>query len=144
MLDAQRYRAGNLRDEVHFTRRILIGHLLVGVSVAGLMVAHGVYQWGISTVLWYLLTILPMKGMMAADNRCRHLLGGMFLLYGITGGYYLTWVVPTLRDLDQALLPASLLPLWMGTMNLMYAVAGVCLMINRKVRRAVTVGFSLW
>lgn len=144
MLDVQRNRAAILRDEVHFTRRILIAHLLCGISVVALFISHGLLLWAVAAALWYILTILPLLGMMSANSFCRHLLGLMFLLFSATGVFFLTQIAPTLNTENEALIPRDFLPFWLGTLNLLYAVAGVCLMLHRKVRKAVTIGFSLW
>lgn len=144
MLDVQRNRAAILRNEVYFTRRILIAHLLLGVFMVLLMAGHGVYFWAWGAGLWYLLTILPLKGMMSSNEGCRHILGLLFLLFSIAGVFFLTQVEPSLKDDAPALLPYQLMPFWLGTLNLLYAIAGVCLMMHRKVRKAVAIGFSLW
>lgn len=144
MLDVQRNRISFLREEVHFTRKLLISHLLVAIFIVGLFVAHGVYFWALGATLWYLLTILPIKGMMAASSGCRHVLGLMFLLFSALGVFFLTQVEPTVGQESYNLLPTSILPFWLGALNLLYAIAGVYLMMNRKVRKAVAIGFSLW
>ena len=144
MLDIQRQRVGLLKEDVYFTRRILIAHLSVGVVIVVLLTAHGVMSWAVAASLWFLLTIMPMHGMMRAQACCRHLLGVLFLLFSALGVYFLTQVEPSLNEDQFSLVPAGLLPFWLGTLNILYAVAGACLIGNRKVRRATTIGFSLW
>jgi hypothetical protein len=144
MLDVQRNRAAILREEVHFTRRILIAHLLTGLGVLALLAGHGVFFWALGAGLWYMLTIPPLLGMGAGNTYCRHLLGLLFLIFSVTGVMFLTHVVPNLNPNDEGLISTRGLPFWLGSLNLLYAVAGFCLMMHRKVRKAVTIGFSLW
>lgn len=144
MLDAQRQRAAILRDEVCFTRRILIAHLILGFLVATLLAAHGVLLWALGTGLWYLLTIIPLQGMMSASACCRHILGTLFLGFSGLGIFFLTQVEPTLVSDRASLIPPEILPFWLGGLNLLYALAGACLIMHRKVKKAVSIGFSLW
>ncbi len=144
MLDVQRNRAAILRDEVHFTRRILLAHLLIGISVVALIFGHGLLLWAVAAALWYILTILPLVGMMSANGACRHILGLMFLCFSLCGVFFLTQVAPTLSTEQDPWLTRDILPFWLGMLNLLYAVAGVCLILHQKVRRAVAIGFSLW
>ncbi len=144
MLDVQRNRAAILRDEVYFTRRILIAHLAMGFGVLVLMAGHGILFWALGVALWYMLTIPPLLGMGAGNSYCRHLLGLLFLIFSVTGVIFLTQVAPNLDPNDEGLISVRMIPFWLGSVNLLYAIAGFCLMIHRKVRKAVTIGFSLW
>lgn len=144
MLDAQRYKHAILREEIHFTRKLLIGHITVGLCVIALLAGHGVMLWALAAAIWYLISLLPLAGMMSATEVCRYLLGLLFLLFSATGVFFLAQIVPELNLDDPPLLPAGFLPFWLGTLNLLYAIAGVCLMVNRKVRKAATIGFTLW
>lgn len=144
MLDVQRNRAAILREEVYFTRRILIAHLLTGLGVLGLMAGHGIFFWALGAALWYLLTIPPLLGMSSGNGYCRHLLGLLFLTFSVIGVIFLTHVAPNLNPNDEGLISSRMIPFWLGSLNLLYAIAGACLMMHKKVRKAVAIGFSLW
>lgn len=144
MLDSQRQRASILRDEVHFTRRLLISHLLVGFVAVALLASHGLFRWALAAGIWYLVSIFPLIGMLSAYKSCRHTLGLLFLLFSFAGVFVLTQVRPTLTSFEDYLLPPALLPLWLGVTNILYFLGGLCLILNRKIRRSVTIGFTLW
>lgn len=144
MLDIQRQRSRMLHSEIVFTRYILAFHLLAGVIVATLMTAHGVLTWAVAASLWYLISLIPLHGMMQAQECCRHCLGFLFIAFSLTGTYFL-WAVELIQTEEHfALLPPAVIPFWLGILNILYAFAGVCLMSHRKVRKAATIGFSLW
>lgn len=145
MLDVQRNRAAILKTEVVFTRRILTAHLLLGLVVVVFMLAHALWVWAAGAALWYLVSILPVRGMMSASGFARHVLGCLFLLFCFCGVLFLTQVYPAIAAQEMpGLLPFGLLPFWLGSLNLIYAVAGLCLMMHKYVGKAVRIGFSLW
>lgn len=145
MLDIQRSRAAILKTEVVFTRRILAAHLMLGFAIVVFMLAHGLWVWSAGAALWYLLSILPVRGMMSASDFSRHVLGALFLLFSVSGVVFLTQTFPGLASGEEpGLLPLGLLPFWLGFLNLVYAVAGFCMILHRYVGKAVRIGFTLW
>jgi|GEM_PF-2314790 len=133
-----------LGEDVCFTRRILMAHLVLGILVVILIAAHDLLFWALGVGSWYLLTILPLHGMMSSNSLSRHLLGFLFLLFSSGGVFFLTQVEPTLLASQSALIHADFMPFWLGALNLLYALAGACLVMHHKVRKAVSIGFSLW
>lgn len=144
MLDAQRYKASSYRVEVHFTRVVLWVHLGLGVLVFLLMLLHEVFGWAVVVAGWYLVTMLLMAGMLTAVRVCRPMLGAAFLVFTVSGIYFLGQVLPYLNPEQAPIIPHALLPFWLGVVNIVYAAGGVCLLTSQKVKRACTVYFSLW
>ncbi len=143
MLDAQRHRPGSLREEVTFTRRILTAHLVGGLGVLGLTAGHGFMTWSAGAGLWYVLTLPPLLGLMAGNRHLRHLLGLQFLFFSLMGIYFLTQVMPGMPEPGRGLISVRWMPFWLGALNVLYAIAGACLMMSQRVRRAAAAGFSL-
>lgn len=144
MLDCQQRRLWVRKREIHFTRRLLIAHLVLGALLIGLFAAHDLRAWTTGALLWYLLTLAPLRGMLKSADCCRHVLGALFLLFSACGVFFLTQVAPQLPAASSGLLPHNLLPFWLGSLNLVYASTAGCLFFHRNVRKAVAIGFSLW
>lgn len=144
MLDCQQRRLWVRKREIHFTRRLLIAHLVLGALLIGLFAAHDLQAWAVGALLWYLLTLAPLRGMLKSADCCRHVLGALFLLFSACGVFFLTQVAPQLPAAGSGLLPHHLLPFWLGSLNLVYASTAGCLFFHHNVRKAVAIGFSLW
>jgi hypothetical protein len=144
MLDAQRYKANTYRVEVRFTRFVLWMHLGLGIIVFFLMLLHEVFAWAVGVATWYLVTMLLMLGMLSAVRICRVIMGVAFLLFTISGIYFLGQVLPQMKPEQAPIIPHILLPFWLGVTNIVYAFGGVCMLTSPKVKKACTVYFSLW
>jgi hypothetical protein len=143
MLDAQRYRSNSLRVEVHFTRAFLWVHLGLGLVIVLLMLLHEIFYWAAGVALWYLLSVLAVIGMFSAVSVCRCLLGLIFLFFGISGIFFLSQVLPTMK-MEEPALSHELLPFWLGLMNIIYLSSGIFVFCSKHIRRATDVGFKLW
>lgn len=144
MLDAQRYRAGTYRAEVHFTRLILWSHLALGALVILMMLFHEIFSWALLTAAWYLITSLILVGLLSTMRFCRVGLALAFLSFSLGGVYFLGNVLPDLHPETSPLIPHALLPFWLGLVNVTYAAGAACMAFNDKVRKACTISFSLW
>jgi hypothetical protein len=144
MLDAQRYKGATYRVDVHFTRGVLWAHLGLGILVIVLMLLHELFAWAGVMTGWYLVTMLLVAGMVSAVAVCRLALGTVFLSFTVTGIYFLGQVVPHLNPDASPLLPHAVLPFWLGLANIIYAAGSVLMLTNDKVRKACSIGFSLW
>lgn len=144
MLEVQRQRSFAWHSEVNFTRRVLVSHLVIGAMVVLLLVLHRVLNWAAGAGLWFLLSMLPLWGMLTAHDCCRHVLAGFFMLFSGAGVYFLAQVAPGLPVEEDPLLPRAFLPIWVGMLNLLYTVGAACVLTHSKVRKAVSLGFTLW
>lgn len=144
MLDAQRYRSGTYRAEVHFTRMLLWAHLALGLLVIVMMLFHEIFSWAMAAAIWYLLSSLILVGLLSAMRFCRIGLALAFLTFAVGGVYFLGNVLPQLNPESPPLIPHALLPFWLGLMNVTYAAGAACMAFHDKVRKASTISFSLW
>jgi len=144
MLEIQRHRRTRSREEVHFTRRLLHAHLGIGPVVVALLLFHELFLWSLGVTGWYLLTLLFLSGMLSARNWCRSALALMFISFTVIGVYFLAQVAPHLRPENPPLLAHTLLPYWLGMLDILYSIAALCVLVNPQVRKASTLGFTLW
>lgn len=144
MLDAQRYRASNLRLEVHFTRLVLWVHLGLGILVVLLMLLHEIFGWAAGAAGWYLVSVMVMGGLISGHASCRWLLGAAFLGFALAGAIFLGQVLPELKPDPPPLLSHSLLRVWLGGVNLIYAAGGFMMLRSERIRKAAEIGFKLW
>lgn len=144
MLDLQRYKEGNRRSEVHFTRAALWGHLGLGGLAVVLLLFHELFRWAAFAGLWYLFSVLLITGILSGMAACRFILALAFLSFSIGGILFLGHVLPELKPEQPPLIPHGLLPIWLGVANATYAVGGILFLTNVRVRKACDIGFKLW
>lgn len=144
MLDVQRYRGALYREEIHFTQRIMWGHLIFGAAVVALFLFHEVFWWCLFAVGWYALSLCLMYGMMSGQRACRVLLALMFLAGTSAGVYFVNRIFPVLQPPRGPLIPHSAMPIWLGFANVVYVIAGLAVLFNPSVKRASNAGFTLW
>jgi hypothetical protein len=61
-----------------------------------------------------------------------------------TGVYFTTEVYPALIAPKAPILPQNFIPIWAGMANLIYACCAALVFFSSKIRRAGSVGFTLW
>ncbi len=144
MLDLQRYKEGNRRSEVHFTRAALWAHLGLGALAVVLLLFHEIFRWAAAAGLWYLLSVLLITGVLSGMSGCRSLLAIAFLAFAVGGILFLGHVLPELKPEQPPLIPHALLPVWLGFVNVSYAVGGILFLTNVRIRKACDIGFKLW
>lgn len=144
MLDVQRYRGAVYRDEIQFTRKVMWTHLIVGAVVMTLFLFHELFRWFAGSIVWYVATLALMYGLMNERRCCRWLLGLLFLAVAVIGVYFINKVFPETVPPRVPLVPHGFIPIWVGAVNLTYVCGGLLLLFSGKVRRAVSVGFTLW
>ncbi|GEP42642.1 hypothetical protein [Brevifollis gellanilyticus] len=143
MLDAQRYKGNTLRLEVHFTRVVLWTHLALGTLVVLLLLLHEVFGWAAIAAGWYFVTVMLVGGLITGHSACRWALGVCFLLFAVTGVFFLSQVMPGLKPEHPPLLPHSVLRIWLGLANLAYAAGGILMLGSVRIRKAAGIGFKL-
>lgn len=144
MLDVQRYRGNAYQDEVVFSRKVMWVHLITGAIVITLLLFHELFGWFGGTLAWYAITLMAMLGYMSETTWCRWLLAALFILATCVGLYFTTSVFPGLTAPKAPIVPQTLIPIWVGLMNLIYGVCALLMLFSGKIRRAGIVGFSLW
>ncbi len=144
MLDAQRYRGAVLREEVYFTRKLMVTHIAMAIVTAALFFSHGYLTWGLLASVWFALSLLFISGMTHGRQGSRVGLALFFFLYSAAGLFFLLWYQHEYVPKWESILPTSLAPLWLGMLNLAYLAGGLTLLINIRCRKAVSIGFSLW
>lgn len=144
MLDVQRYRGAVYRDEVNFTRKIMWTHMIAGAVVMTLFLFHEVFSWFAGSMVWYALSLAAMYGFMSEIRSCRLLLAVVFLLGAMAGLYFINRVYPGLQPQRVPLVPLSFIPIWVGAVNLCYGAGTLLLLFSGKIRRAGSIGFTLW
>lgn len=144
MLDVQRYRGAVYRDEVNFARKVMWGHMILGAVVITLFLFHEVFTWFAGAMGWYALSLVAMYGFMSEKPACRMLLAVVFLAGAMAGLYFINRVFPGLQPLRGPLIPLSFIPIWVGAANLCYGAGTLLLLFSGKIRRAGSVGFTLW
>ncbi len=146
MLDQQRQRSSmQSRDNARLARAVLVGHLMVGASAAGLFTFHERFTAALVTTVWYLLSIGFIVGMCKFLQWCRVTLGLWFIAAAVIAMAYLAYEPPQ----SEALTPAppisiKLLPFWLSTAALGYMAGGLTLLLSSRVQRATSKGFALW
>lgn len=144
MLDVQRYRGAVYRDEVNFARKVMWAHMIVGAVVITLFLFHEVFSWFAGAMGWYALSLVAMYGFMSEKPACRLLLAVVFLGGAGAGLYFINQVFPGLQPQRGPLIPLSFIPIWVGAANLCYGAGTLMVLFNQKIRRAGSVGFTLW
>ena len=144
MLDVQRYRGETFRMEVAYARKVMWCHLLTGTVVITLLLFHEQFWWFGGTLGWFAATVMAMLGYMSQVPLCRWVLGGLFLIACSTGVYFTTEVYPSLISPKAPILPQNFIPIWAGMANLVYACSAALVFFSSKIRRAGSVGFTLW
>jgi hypothetical protein len=144
MLDAQRYKPGNLRSEVHFTRLYICSHLLLGALPILLFLLHSLFASTIAVLVWYALTLGLVYGMAQGRDACRMGLSVVFAILPIFGVIFLGQILPEWKPETPPLLPLIVLPFWLGLWNLMYATATVFTWNSTYLKKACSVGFKVY
>lgn len=143
MLDAQRFKATNFREDVRFTRILLWSHIGLGITVMLLMLLHEIFGWAAGVAGWYVVTMVLMRGMSSASGPCRQMMGAAFLIFALCGIYFLGQVLPHLKNESAPLVSRAALPFWLGLTNIVYAAGGVVILTSVKVKKACSVYFSM-
>jgi hypothetical protein len=144
MLDVQRNRGAIHQREVIFTRKIMWSHMIVGAALIAMLLLHELFWWFGGAVIWYSVSLYSMLGLMNEQRWCQWALAALFILITASGLYFTTYIFPTLVPIKAPLLPHSLIPIWVGLVNLLYAIGATIMLFSGKVRKASMVGFTLW
>ncbi len=144
MLDAQRFKATNFREDVRFTRILLWSHIGLGITVMLLMLLHEIFGWAAGVAGWYLVTMVLTRGMRSASGPYRQMMGAAFLIFALFGIYFLGQVLPHLKPENAPLVSHAALPFWLGLTNIVYAAGGVLILTSLRVKKACSVYFSMW
>jgi len=144
MLDKQRDKYRPLTEKRTFARNFVLAHLAGGVLMPTLLLFHELFAASFGVLLWYLLSIGLVVGMMRRMEWCRPVLALMFLLLGVVAAVFITNILPTLKLDHEPMLSRAGLPLWGAGVTVAYLVAGVMAFASNRLKRATTLGFSLW
>lgn len=144
MLDVQRYRSDAYREEVLFSRRIILGVLITGAAVITLLLFHELFWWFGGVLAWYGAVVMAMLGYMSSLNWCRWCLALLFAVATLTGLYFTTTVFPVIEPPKAPIVPHTLIPIWVGLANLIFGVMAILMLFSSKIRKAGDVGFTLW
>ncbi len=144
MLDVQRYRGAIYRDEIQFARKLMWAHMVIGAAVIAMFLFHEIFWWFLFSGIWYALSLGVMYGMMNGQKYFRLLLAITFLFGAATGVFFVNRVLPLVEPPHRPFLPHSLVPVWVGLANLLYAVMALALIFNPRVKKASATGFTLW
>lgn len=144
MLDVQRYRGAKYREEIEFTRKVMWAHLIFGAVVIAMFLFHEIFRWFAGAMVWYALTLVCMYGFMSEWKWCRWLLAAAFAGGTGAGIYFLNHVFPELNPPRGPLIPHSVIPLWIGLVNLVYFVGALLILFSQRIRKAGEAGFMLW
>ncbi len=144
MLDVQRNRGAVFLDEIQFTRKVMWGHLVFGALVTAMFLFHELFWWFAGSMSWYALSLTVMYGFMSERRGFRFLLAGVFLAGAMAGLYFINRVFPGTEPPRGPLMPHAFIPIWVGLANLIYGLGTLLLLFNGKIRRAGSVGFTLW
>ena len=119
-------------------------HLGLGSLAVVLLLFHEIFRWAAAAGLWYLLSVLLITGVLSGTTGCRSLLAFAFLIFAVGGILFLGQVLPDLKPEQPPLVPYSLLPIWLGFVNVSYIAGGILFLTNVRVRKACDIGFKLW
>ena len=144
MLDVQRYRGAVYRDEVQFTRKVMWVHMIFGAVVTAMFLFHELFWWFAGAMIWYGSSLVVMYGFMGVRSGFRFLLATVFLAGTLAGLYFVNQVFPGSKPPRVPLVPHSFIPMWVGLANLVYGFGTLLFLFSRKIRRAGSVGFTLW
>ena len=144
MLDAQRFKATNFREDVRFTRILLWSHIGLGITAILMMLLHEIFGWAAGVAGWYLVTMVLSRGMRSASGPWRQMMGAAFLIFALSGIYFLGQVLPHLKPANAPLVSHAALPFWLGLTNIVYASGGVLILTSLRVKKACSVYFSMW
>lgn len=125
MLDVQRNRGAKFREEIDFTRKIMWSHMILGAMVIAMFLFHEIFWWFAGSLVWYSVTLSVMYGFMNEQKYCRWLLAFAFLLGSAAGVYFVNHVFPGSAPPRGPLVPHAVIPLWVGMVNLAYAVGSL-------------------
>lgn len=119
-------------------------HMIAGAMVIAMFLFHELFLWFAGSAVWYAVSLVAMYDFMSERRGFRWLLALMFLLGAIAGLIFINRVFPTIQPPGGPLIPHSMLPIWVGAANLAYFCGTLLLLFSRKIRRAASVGFTLW
>lgn len=145
MLNVQRYRGeAHLEHEIQYTRKWMWLHMVLGGVVTTLFLFHEMFDWFAGAAAWYALTLLVMYGFMIEHQICRVLLAILYFGGAAAGVFFINRIFPLTAPPRATLIPHSFLPIWLGLACMAYVVGAFVLLFNSRIRRAGSVGFSLW
>lgn len=144
MLDAQRYKPGNLRSEVYFTRFYIYGHTLLGALPILLFLLHSFFFYALAGIIWYAITLGLVYGMTQGRDACRMGLSVVFSILPIFGVIFLSQILPEWKPETPPLLPLVVLPFWLGFWNLLYATATLFTWNSTYLKKACSIGFKVY
>ena len=144
MLDVQRNRGAIYQREVSFTRKVIWFHMIAGAVLIAMLLLHELFWWFGGAVIWYAISLYTTLGLMNEQRWCQWVLAALFALITLAGLFFTTYVFPSLQPIKAPLLPHALMPIWVGLVNLLYAVGGLIMLFSGKVRKSTLVGFTLW
>ena len=144
MLDVQRNRGAIYQREVNFTRKVIWCHMIAGAALIAMLLLHELFWWFGGAVIWYAISLYTTLGLMNEQRWCQWVLAFLFVSITSAGLFFTTYVFPSLEPIKAPLLPHALVPIWVGLVNLLYAVGGLIMLFSGKVRKATLVGFTLW
>lgn len=119
-------------------------HMIMGAIIVAMLLFHELFWWLGGATVWYAASIYIMLGYMNELNWCRLALGGLFALLCVAGLYFINIIFPTLTPIRTPLIPHTFIPIWVGFSNLLYGFAALLMLISDKIRKAGSVGFTLW
>ena len=144
MLDLQRDKYRPMTEKRTFARNFVLVHLVVGAVIPALLLFHELFAISAGVLLWYLLSVVLVAGMMRCLEWCRPVLALMFLLLGVSAAVFITRINPTLTLDHEPMLSRGSLPLWGAVVTVGYLMGGIVALTSNRLKRATTLGFSLW
>ena len=144
MLDVQRERHFARRTEIAFTRKVLGAHIALGWLIPALLTFHELFFLGAAAALWLLCTFGLIVGVTTSQDWCRLTLGLLFVLFSIVGTCVLAFHIPDIQATHQGMLTIRFLPVWGVIANGAYLIGGGMLIASSRIRKAVSIGFTLW
>lgn len=120
------------------------GHMLFGALVTTMFLFHELFWWFGASMAWYTLSLVVMYGFMSERQGFRLLLALTFLTGAMAGLYFINRVLPGAEAPRRPLLPQTFIPIWIGLANLVYGAGTLLVLFSGKIRRAGSVGFTLW
>jgi hypothetical protein len=144
MLDLQRDKYRPMIEKRTFARNFVLMHLVVGAVISALLLFHELFAISAGVLLWYLVSVGLVVGMMHRVEWCRLALALLFLLMGASAAVFITRIYPTLTLEHEPMLSRKNLPLWGAVATVGYLLGGIMILASNRLKRATTLGFSIW